>query len=77
MVWFLFYIDGLVSVRGGGLVQRHPWEIEEVIERGLSEDRSIPVNSVAMYEEIVEFRGMVGAGWTARINTKYKNGTER
>ena len=47
-------------------------KIKEVVSGDLSEERTIPVNLVEMYEPITEFRQMIGMDRTAQVVTKYK-----
>ena len=47
-------------------------KIRRVFERGLSEDRVIPVNSVDMYEVIADFERETRVHQIARVDTKYK-----
>ena len=47
-------------------------EIERVAGEGLSEDRTIPVNSVEVYEVIAEFGRMIRLNRMVRVDTKYK-----
>ena len=47
-------------------------EIGDVVERGLSEDRVIPVSSIDMYEVISDFEKGTRAHQIARVDTKYK-----
>ena len=47
-------------------------EIERVIIGDLTDDLTSMVNSINMYEEIMEFEQMIGSGQTTPIDTKYK-----
>ena len=43
-----------------------------VVEEGLSEDRTIPISLVGMYEVIADFKERVRSNRTACVSTKYK-----
>ena len=47
-------------------------ELRKVIGEGLSEDRTVPVSSMEMYEVIADFGEGIGSDRTARVDTKYK-----
>ena len=47
-------------------------EIGDIVKRGLSEDRVIPVSSIDMYEAISNFEKGIRAHLIARVDTKYK-----
>ena len=47
-------------------------EIGDIVKRGLSEDRVIPVSSIDMYEAISNFEKGIRAHLIARVDTRYK-----